>query len=89
MKSGKENGNVIEQDGVKYTVLKLSDEKEIKVRHPKGRDLRFAMGGAKGDEAALTFRLASNLTCMSEAELDELEAKDCALILGVVANFLN
>lgn len=89
MKSGKENGNVIEQDGVKYTVLKLSDEKKIKVRHPKGRDLRFAMGGTKGDEAALTFRLASNLTCMSEAELDELEAKDCALILGVVANFLN
>ena len=46
------------------------------------------MRGTKGDEGALTFKLASTLTCLSEAELDELDAKDCALILGMVTNFL-
>ena len=63
---------IIEEKGNKYTVIKLSDDKEIKIRHPKGRDLRFAMSGTKTDEATLTFKLASNLTCLSEAELDEL-----------------
>ena len=83
-----EKSNIIEENGEKYTVVKLSDDKELKVRHPKGRDLRFAMRGTKGDEGALTFKLASTLTCLSEAELDELDAKDCALILGMVTNFL-
>ena len=79
-----EKSNIIEENGEKYTVVKLSDDKELKVRHPKGRDLRFARRGTKGDEGAL----ASTLTCLSEAELDELDAKDCALILGMVTNFL-
>ncbi|MBE2985463.1 phage tail assembly protein [Campylobacter sp. RM9344] len=88
-KNKAENHNIITENGNTYTLLKLSDGKELKIRHPKGRDLRFAMSGTKGDEAALTFKLASNLTCLSEAELDELEAKDCALILGVAAGFLS
>lgn len=79
---------IIEEKGNKYTIIKLSDDKEVKIRHPKGKDLRFAMSGAKTDEAVLTFRLASNLTCLSEAELDELEAKDCANILKEVSSFL-
>nr|WP_314399824.1 phage tail assembly protein [uncultured Campylobacter sp.] len=80
---------IIEQDGIKYTVVTLSGGNEVKIRHPKGKDLRFAMSGTKGSEADLTFRLASNLTCMSEAELEELEAKDCSLILSAVARFLS
>ncbi|MBE2985443.1 phage tail assembly protein [Campylobacter sp. RM9344] len=79
---------IIEEKGNKYSVIKLSDGKEIKIRYPKGRDLRFAMSGAKSDEATLTFRLASSLTCLSEAELDELEANDCATILKEVSSFL-
>lgn len=79
---------IIEQNGIKYTFVTLSDNSEVKIRHPKGKDLRFAMRGTKGDEGALTFKLASTLTCLSEAELDELDAKDCALILGMVTNFL-
>lgn len=79
---------IIEQDGIKYTVVTLSDGNKVKIRHPKGKDLRFAMSTGRSNEADLTFRLASNLTCMSEAELEELEAKDCSLILSAVAGFL-
>lgn len=46
------------------------------------------MSAGRNNEADLAFRLASNLTCMSEAELEELEAKDCSLILSAVAGFL-
>ena len=56
---------IIEQDGIKYTVITLSGGNEVKIRHPKGKDLRFAMSGAKGSEADLTFCLSSNLTCIS------------------------
>lgn len=80
---------IIEQDGIKYTVITLSGGNEVKIRHPKGKDLRFAMSAGRSNEADLTFRLASNLTCMSEAELEELEAKDCSLILSAVARFLS
>ena len=75
---------IIEQDGIKYTVVTLSDGNEVKIRHPKGKDLHFAMSAGRNNEADLAFRLASNLTCMSEAEL---EAKDCSLILSAVAGF--
>ena len=34
---------IIEQDGTKYTVVTLSDDNEVKIRHPKDKDLRFAM----------------------------------------------
>ena len=36
-----EKSNIIKENGEKYTVVKLSDDKDLKVRHPKGRDLRF------------------------------------------------
>ena len=52
---------IIEQDGIKYTVVTLSDSNEVKIRHPKGKDLRFAMSAGRSNEADLTFRLASNL----------------------------
>ncbi|MBN7287463.1 MULTISPECIES: phage tail assembly protein [Campylobacter] len=84
----KDANNEITENNEKYKVVTLSDGTEVKIRYPKGKDLRFAMSGTRGDEAGLTFKLASNLTCMSEAELDELPAKDCSLILGVVASFL-
>lgn len=37
--------NIIEENNEKYTVVTLSDKKEIKIRHPKGRDVRFMMSG--------------------------------------------
>ena len=79
---------IIEQDGIKYTIIALSDGNKVKIRHPKGKDLRFAMSAGRNNEADLAFRLASNLTYMSEAELEELETKDCSLILSAVAGFL-
>lgn len=79
---------IIEEKGNKYTVIKLSDDKEIKIRHPKGRDLRFAMSGGILNDADMIFKITSNITCLSEAELDELEAKDLATLLKVVSGFL-
>lgn len=79
---------IIEEKGNKYTVIKLSDDKEIKIRHPKGRDLRFAMSGGTLNDADMIFKITSNITCLSEAELDELEAKDLATLLKVVSGFL-
>ena len=61
---------------------------KLKLDTQKGKDLRFAMSAGRNNEADLAFRLASNLTYMSEAELEELEAKDCSLILSAVAGFL-
>ena len=61
---------------------------KLKLDTQKAKDLRFAMSAGRNNEADLAFRLASNLTYMSEAELEELEAKDCSLILSAVAGFL-
>lgn len=83
----KEKSNIIEENGEKYTIVKLSDDKEIRVRYPKGRDLRFAMGGGASD-SEIIFKMASNLTCLSEDELDNMNAKDCSIILKEVAGFL-
>ena len=52
---------IIEQDSIKYTVVTLSDGNEVKIRHPKGKDLRFAMSAGRSNEADLTFRLARTL----------------------------
>ncbi|WP_086276431.1 phage tail assembly protein [Campylobacter vicugnae] len=77
--------NIIEENNEKYTVVTLSDKREIKIRHPKGRDVRFMMSG--GGQNVL-FRLTSNLTCLSEEELENLDAKDCTMLLKEVSNFL-
>ncbi|WP_419257281.1 phage tail assembly protein [Campylobacter fetus] len=75
-------GNVIlTENGEKYTVIALSDKKEVKIRHPKGRDVIFMMSGGGLNDSYLLFRLASNLTCLSEEELENIEAKDCTIIL--------
>lgn len=82
-------GNVIlTENGEKYTVVTLSDKKEVKIRHPKGRDVRFMMSGSGQNDSDLLFRLTSNLTCLSEDELENMEAKDCAMVLKEVSSFL-
>lgn len=78
--------NIIEQDGEKYTVLILNG-KEIRIRHPKGKDLRFMMNSGDNN-AQMMFKLASNLTCLSDSELDDMDAKDCANLLKEISNFL-
>lgn len=80
--------NIIEENGEKYTVITLSDKKEVKIRHPKGRDVRFMMSGNGASDSDLLFRLASNLTCLSEEELENMEAKDCTMVLKEVSSFL-
>jgi len=84
----KAKSNVVEENGNQYTVITLSDGREIKIRHPKGKDLRFAMNGSGGNDADIVFKLSSTLTCLSLDELDELQAKDCSLIIKEVAAFL-
>ncbi|EDO9794809.1 phage tail assembly protein [Campylobacter fetus] len=82
-------GNVIlTENGEKYTVVTLSDKKEVKIRHPKGSDVRFMMSGSGQNDSDLLFRLTSNLTCLSEDELENMEAKDCAMVLKEVSSFL-
>lgn len=80
--------NIIEENGDRYTVVTLSDKKEIKIRHPKGRDVRFMMSGGTSNDGDLVFKLASTLTCLSEDELENMEAKDCSSILKEVSSFL-
>ncbi|MBQ3167891.1 phage tail assembly protein [Campylobacter sp.] len=80
--------NIIEENNEKYTVVTLSDKKEIKIRHPKGRDVRFMMSGGGQNDSDLLFRLTSNLTCLSEEELENMEAKDCTMLLKEVSSFL-
>ncbi|CUU80257.1 phage tail assembly protein [Campylobacter hyointestinalis] len=80
--------NIIEENGEKYTVVTLSDKREVKIRHPKGRDVRFMMSGNGASDSDLLFRLTSNITCLSEEELENLDAKDCAILLKEVSSFL-
>lgn len=80
--------NIIEENNEKYTVVALSDKREVKIRHPKGRDVRFMMSGNGASDSDLLFRLASNLTCLSEEELENLDAKDCTILLKEVSSFL-
>lgn len=82
-----QNQNIIEENGEKYTIVKLDGDKELKIRHPKGRDLRFAMSGG-GSDSDIIFKMASNLTCLSEAELDDMPARECSEILKEVSRFL-
>lgn len=63
-------GNVIlTENGEKYTVVTLSDKKEVKIRHPKGRDVRFMMSGSGQNDSDLLFRLTSNLTVLAKMNL--------------------
>ena len=81
--------DIIEKDGEIYTVVTLSTDEKVEIRHPKGRDLKFAMSsGANGDIGAMIFALASNLTCKTEQELEEMNIKDTSLIVNVVSGFL-
>ncbi|WP_169753743.1 phage tail assembly protein [Campylobacter curvus] len=80
--------NEISENNEKYKVVTLSDGTQIKIRYPKGKDLRFAMSGGNMNDADIIFRLASNLTCLSPDELDEMGAKDCSAILKEVGGFL-
>lgn len=80
--------NIIEENGEKYTVVTLNDKREVKIRHPKGRDVRFMMSGNGASDSDLLFKLASNLTCLSEEELENMEAKDCTMVLKEVSSFL-
>ncbi|CUU77350.1 Uncharacterised protein [Campylobacter hyointestinalis subsp. hyointestinalis] len=80
--------NIIEENNEKYTIVALSDKREVKIRHPKGRDVRFMMSGSSANQADAVFKLTSNLTCLSEEELENMEAKDCTIILKVVNDFL-
>lgn len=80
--------NIIEENNEKYTVVALSDKREVKIRHPKGRDVRFMMSGNGASDSDLLFRLTSNLTCLSEEELENMEAKDCTMVLKEVSSFL-
>lgn len=80
--------NIIEENNEKYTVVTLSDKREVKIRHPKGRDVRFMMSGNGASDSDLLFKLASNLTCLSEEELENMEAKDCTMVLKEVSSFL-
>lgn len=80
--------NEILENGLKYRVITISDKNELKIRYPKGKDLRFAMSGASMNDADVVFRLASTLTCLSPEELDDMDAKDCSLVLKEVGSFL-
>ncbi|CUU87880.1 Uncharacterised protein [Campylobacter hyointestinalis subsp. hyointestinalis] len=80
--------NIIEENNEKYTVVTLSDKREVKIRHPKGRDVRFMMSGNGASDSDLLFKLASNLTCLSEEELENMNAKDCTMVLKEVSSFL-
>ncbi|ANE33765.1 putative protein, FluMu gp41 family [Campylobacter hyointestinalis subsp. lawsonii CCUG 27631] len=80
--------NIIEENGEKYTVVTLRDKREVKIRHPKGRDVRFMMSGNGASDSDLLFRLTSNLTCLSEEELENMDAKDCTMVLKEVSSFL-
>lgn len=84
----KDEKNIVEENNEKYTVVTLSDKREIKIRHPKGRDVRFMMSGGGQNDSDLLFRLTSNFTCLSEEELENMEAKDCTMLLKEVSSFL-
>ncbi len=78
---------VIRKDGESYTIISLSNGEKVEFRHPKGRDIRFAMGTIKVD-ADLPFIVTSNATCKTVEELDEMPAKDLMKILKVATSFL-
>ncbi|MBE3022946.1 phage tail assembly protein [Campylobacter sp. 7477a] len=83
-----QNQNIVEENSNKYTVVKLTNGNTVKVRHPKGRDLRGFMSGTfKQDDDSL-FRLASSLTCLSLDELDDMDGSDFKAIMLVVSGFL-
>lgn len=87
MKKDIKENEIIEENGERYKVVKVQD-KEIKIRYPKGRDMRFAMRKGIKSEADVIFALSSQLTCLSEEELEEMDAKDVMLITGTVMSFL-
>lgn len=45
------------------------------------------MSGSGQNDSDLLFRLTSNLACLSEDELENMEAKDCAMVLKEVSSF--
>jgi len=80
---------IIQKDGIDYTLVTLSNGENLEIRHPKGKDLKFAMsfkdGSSMGD---IVFALASNLTCKSVEELEGMNIKDTSKIVNVVSGFL-
>ena len=87
IKTELDDTKVINENGNDYTVLQLTNE-EIRVRHPKGSDVRFMMGSETRTDADAIFRLASTLTCLSEDELNNLDARDCLKIIKATSSFL-
>lgn len=87
MKKDIQENEIIEENGERYKIVKVQDKK-IKIRYPKGRDMRFAMRKGLKSEADVIFALSSQLTCLSEEELEDMDAKDTMLITGTVMSFL-
>ena len=67
--------------------IKLSNGKEVVVREPLVRDIRFVQDIK--NEQARELKLMSNLTGLTDTEIDALTLKDYALLQKALSGFLS